>query len=127
MLNTDMKKLTAGLYALAAVIMLAAPLVSSADEMFRKDGHEITCKVVANQNPLLRELIASIGEWTHFSLTIMHGEHLIYDCVGETITKTKRKHNKDRHYKELTGDYNCSRRTGILGIWRYPWSGGYIS
>ncbi len=113
--NSRKNLLAVGLQASAAAIMLAAPLISSADQIMRKDGHEITCKVVGDD-----ALRLSLFLWEDFNLTIMHGSHLEYQCFGQYKTETYYLKNKRYERKNYSGYYTCNRQSGSLGIWDYP-------
>ncbi len=102
--------LVAALQASAAAIMVAAPMISSAGEIFRKDGHEITCKAATSL------LSLPFAAWQRFDLTIMHGARLVYFCIGETETVNI----AYEKVESLTGWYNCDRQSGSLEIWDYP-------
>ncbi len=112
MFNSKITMMTASMQMSAAAIMLVIPLMLSADTIFHKDGHEVTCKAVKSG-----DLLSFLpGKWEQFDLTIMHGSHLKYVCLAEK----KYEPLVIGELAVLTGFYDCDLRYGAHGIWKYP-------
>jgi hypothetical protein len=113
------KTVTFSLKFLAAAVMLSQPLIVTADEIFLKNGHEITCK--ADGTPEYAGMpLPVFFTWGSFRLTIMHGAHLVYFCKGET-EKVSAFGEKEKTRDQITGQYDCSLISeASLEMWEYP-------
>lgn len=99
-------------------LMAAASMPLSADQILRKDGHEITCRAVANAVGPIQ--LFGIFPWHIYELTLMHGSHLVYFCEGLTKKVPCRNGKKYTECDILTGDYICQKEDGGLDAWDYP-------